>query len=118
MEKNSLNLPINLESLFDALYTTYLQKNKDYDDSFFKTYKKWGIRGVIPRVEDKFLRVEALIKNEKNEVKGEGKIDSLLDLSCYAAMIAMFLINDELENLSGIELEEFKEYLKKMNIKF
>ena len=62
-------------------------KNKDYGDAF----AKFGVIGVLMRIEDKIQRSLSIIKNGVNLVKDEKIKDTLLDLHNYAAMALMLL---------------------------
>ena len=67
-----------------ALFT---KKNADYGDAF----AKYGVIGVLMRIEDKIQRSLSISKNGVNLVKDEGIKDTLLDLHNYAAMALMLL---------------------------
>ena len=67
----------------------YLQKNIDYGDAF----AKFGVIGVLMRIEDKIQRSLSITKNGVNLVKDENIRDTLLDLHNYAAM-ALILLNE------------------------
>jgi hypothetical protein len=68
-------------------YELFLKKNIDYGDSF----AKYGIIGVLMRIEDKIQRVMTITYNGVNLVNDEGIKDTLLDLHNYAAMALMLL---------------------------
>lgn len=67
-----------------ALFT---KKNADYGDAF----AKYGVIGVLMRIEDKIQRSLSITKNGVNLVNDEGIKDTLLDLHNYAAMALMLL---------------------------
>lgn len=62
------------------LNVIYKAKNKDYGDSFGKSYKEYGLTMACIRLEDKLNRLKALNKNKSQEVKDEFIEDTLLDL--------------------------------------
>jgi hypothetical protein len=62
-------------------------KNADYGDAF----AKYGVIGVLMRIEDKIQRSLSITKNGVNLVKDENIKDTLLDLHNYAAMGLMLL---------------------------
>jgi len=66
------------------------KKNADYGDAF----AKYGIIGVLMRIEDKIQRSLSITKNGVNLVKDEKIRDTLLDLHNYAAM-GLMLLDDE-----------------------
>ena len=65
----------------------FTKKNIDYGDAF----AKYGIIGVLMRIEDKLQRSVSITKNGANLVNDEGIRDTLLDLHNYAAMALMLL---------------------------
>jgi hypothetical protein len=75
---------IQLEGL--ELFT---KKNIDYGDAF----AKYGVIGVLMRIEDKIQRSLSITKNGVNLVNDENIKDTLLDLHNYAAM-ALMLLNE------------------------
>jgi hypothetical protein len=67
--------------------TLFTRKNIDYGDAF----AKYGLIGVILRMEDKIQRSISITKNGVNLVSDEGIRDTLLDLHNYAAMALMLM---------------------------
>jgi hypothetical protein len=65
----------------------FTRKNADYGDAF----AKYGVIGVLMRIEDKIQRSLSITKNGVNLVNDEGIKDTLLDLHNYAAMALMLL---------------------------
>ena len=65
----------------------FARKNADYGDAF----AKYGVIGVLMRIEDKIQRSLSITKNGVNLVSDEGIKDTLLDLHNYAAMALMLL---------------------------
>ena len=65
----------------------FAKKNTDYGDAF----AKYGVIGVLMRIEDKIQRSMSITKNGVNLVNDEGIRDTLLDLHNYAAMALMLL---------------------------
>jgi len=70
----------------------FIRKNADYGDAF----AKYGVIGVLMRMEDKLQRSMSITKNGINLVKSEGFRDTLIDLHNYSAMALMLL--DEYES--------------------
>lgn len=68
----------------------FIKKNADYGDAF----AKFGVIGVLMRIEDKIQRSLSITKNGVNLVNDEGIRDTLLDLHNYAAMALMLLDED------------------------
>ncbi len=65
----------------------FRRKNADYGDAF----AKYGIVGVLMRIEDKLQRSMSITKNGVNLINDEGIRDTLIDLHNYAAMALMLL---------------------------
>jgi len=65
----------------------FKKKNADYGDAF----AKYGVIGVLMRIEDKIQRAMSITKNGVVLVNDEGIRDTLLDLHNYAAMALMLL---------------------------
>lgn len=63
------------------------KKNKDYGDAF----AKFGIIGVLMRIEDKIQRSLSITKNGVTLVDDEKIRDTLIDLHNYAAMGIMLI---------------------------
>lgn len=63
----------------------FTRKNADYGDAF----AKYGIIGVLMRIEDKIQRALSITKNGIVLVNDESLKDTLLDLHNYAAMALM-----------------------------
>jgi hypothetical protein len=76
----------------DAL-ELFTKKNIDYGDAF----AKFGVIGVLMRIEDKIQRSLSITKNGVNLINDESMRDTLLDLHNYAAMALMLI--DEKNNL-------------------
>jgi hypothetical protein len=65
----------------------FTKKNIDYGDAF----AKYGVVGVLMRIEDKIQRYLSITKNGITLINDEGINDTLLDLHNYAAMAIMLL---------------------------
>ena len=65
----------------------FTKKNIDYGDAF----AKYGVIGVLMRIEDKIQRALTIKKNGVNLINDEGIRDTLLDLHNYAAMALMLI---------------------------
>jgi len=61
------------------------RKNKDYGDAF----AKFGVVGVLVRIEDKIQRAISISNSGITLVDDESLKDTLLDLHNYAAMALM-----------------------------
>jgi len=65
----------------------FMKKNTDYGDAF----AKYGVIGVLMRIEDKLQRSMSITKSGVNLIKEEGIRDTLIDLHNYAAMALMLI---------------------------
>jgi hypothetical protein len=65
----------------------FTKKNTDYGDAF----AKYGVIGVLMRIEDKLQRSMSISKNGVNLITDEGIRDTLIDLHNYSAMALMLL---------------------------
>lgn len=65
----------------------FIKKNADYGDAF----AKYGVVGVLMRIEDKIQRALSITNKGVNLVNDEGIKDTLIDLHNYAAMAIMLL---------------------------
>jgi len=81
----------------DAL-ELFIKKNTDYGDAF----AKFGVIGVLMRIEDKIQRSLSITKNGVNLVNDEGIRDTLLDLHNYAAMALMLLDEKSVFQFSNV----------------
>jgi hypothetical protein len=65
----------------------FKRKNTDYGDAF----AKYGVVGVLMRIEDKIQRALSISKNGITLVNDEGIKDTLIDLHNYAGMALMLM---------------------------
>jgi hypothetical protein len=65
----------------------FTKKNADYGDAF----AKYGVIGVLMRIEDKLQRYMSITKNGVNLINDESIRDTLIDLHNYSAMAMMLL---------------------------
>jgi len=72
----------------------FKKKNADYGDAF----AKYGLIGVLMRIEDKIQRSMSITKNGVNLINDECIRDTLIDLHNYAAMALMLLDEDDSKN--------------------
>jgi beta-glucosidase/6-phospho-beta-glucosidase/beta-galactosidase len=82
-----MNRVEQMETIQRQALELFKRKNADYGDAF----DKFGVIGVLMRIEDKIQRSLSITKNGVNLVNDEGIRDTLLDLHNYAAMALMLL---------------------------
>lgn len=68
----------------------FRKKNADYGDAF----AKYGVIGVLMRMEDKLQRSLSISKKQVSLVDDESIKDTLIDLHNYSAM-ALMLLNEK-----------------------
>ena len=72
------------------LVEQFADKNDDYGDSAFKTYKEWGLKSFAMRVGDKFRRFKELVRkreeDEEPNVDDESIYDTMEDGASYFIM--------------------------------
>uniref|UniRef100_A0A6C0HIY9 Nucleotide modification associated domain-containing protein n=1 Tax=viral metagenome TaxID=1070528 RepID=A0A6C0HIY9_9ZZZZ len=76
-----------LQNIQSTALELFKKKNADYGDAF----AKYGLIGVLMRIEDKIQRGLSISKTGVVLVSDEGLKDTLLDLHNYAAMALMLL---------------------------
>ena len=76
-----------LESIQNKARQLFAKKNADYGDAF----AKYGVIGVLMRIEDKIQRALSISKSQIQLVQDERLEDTLIDLHNYAAMALMLL---------------------------
>lgn len=86
-ENNSLQRVKQMKQIQLQALELFIKKNIDYGDAF----AKFGVIGVLMRIEDKIQRSLSITNNGINLVNDEGIKDTLLDLHNYAAMALMLL---------------------------
>ena len=84
-----MNRVDQLKAIQQEALDLFAKKNADYGDAF----AKYGVIGVLMRIEDKIQRSMSITKNGVNLVHNEGIRDTLIDLHNYAAM-ALMLLNE------------------------
>jgi hypothetical protein len=82
-----MNRVDQLKAIQQEALELFAKKNADYGDAF----AKYGVIGVLMRIEDKIQRSMSITKNGVNLVNDEGIRDTLIDLHNYAAMALMLL---------------------------
>ena len=84
--------PTTMKTQYDGQYDTFCRKNHDYGNSFEESLDQFGIVASIVRMSDKMNRLESLTDESKTQQVGsESLLDTLEDLSNYAAMTACWL---------------------------
>ena len=84
--------PKSMKGQYDHQYDVFCKKNHDYGNSFEKSLDTFGLVAGIVRMNDKFERLVSLNDHSKDaQIASESLVDTLEDLSNYAAMAACWL---------------------------
>nr|DAP83414.1 MAG TPA: Nucleotide modification associated domain 1 [Caudoviricetes sp.] len=84
--------PNTMKDQYDHQYNVFCRKNHDYGNSFEKSLDTFGLVAGIVRMNDKFERLVSLNDPNKDaKIASESLVDTLEDLSNYAAMAACWL---------------------------
>lgn len=83
------------KSITNELQTIYINKNRDYGDSFSNMFNKLGIITALTRIGDKYYRLENIIATNKTYVKEESVKDTLKDLANYCIMTLIELEKED-----------------------
>lgn len=84
--------PKSMKTQYDHQYNVFCRKNHDYGNSFEKSLDTFGLVAGIVRMNDKFERLGSLNDPSKDaQIASESLVDTLEDLSNYAAMAACWL---------------------------
>lgn len=82
------DVTIELRNLYDA-------KNRDYGNSFGKSFEEWGLPMSCIRLSDKLNRLKSFAKGQDMKVHDEGIKDTLMDLANYAIMTLVEMNTNE-----------------------
>lgn len=88
---------IHHRAICNELNNLYERKNRDYGDSFHKTYLEEGMAMARIRLTDKLERFKKLTREGGQEVKDESIRDTLIDMANYAIMTAMEMDRESAE---------------------
>lgn len=99
--------PKSMEHQYDHQLETFKRKNHDYGNSFEKSLDTFGLVAGIVRMRDKFERLVSLNDPSKDaQIASESLVDTLEDLSNYAAMAACWLKGKKVEDWKELRLKE------------
>lgn len=84
------------DEILEEMKDLYTRKNRDYGNSFTKSFKSFGLTSPIIRLSDKLERLKSLNGGKVSLVEDESIEDTLIDLANYAVMAL-------------IEIRDFKE---------
>lgn len=99
--------PKSMEDQYEHQLETFKRKNHDYGNSFEKSLDTFGLVAGIVRMSDKFERLVSLNDPSKDaQIASESLVDTLEDLSNYAAMAACWLKGKNAAEWKELRLKE------------
>lgn len=101
-----------MKTQYDGQYNMFCRKNHDYGNSFEESLDQFGIVASIVRMSDKMKRLASLTDESKTQQVGsESLLDTLEDLSNYAAMTACWLKGVQKDDeVSGTDTDDIIRY--------
>lgn len=99
--------PKSMEDQYNHQLETFKRKNHDYGNSFEKSLDTFGLVAGIVRMSDKFERLVSLNDPSKRaQIASESLVDTLEDLSNYAAMAACWLKGKKVADWKELRMKE------------
>lgn len=99
--------PNTMKTQYDHQWNTFVRKNHDYGNSFEKSLDTFGLVAGIVRMNDKFERLVSLNDPNKDaQIASESLVDTLEDLSNYAAMAACWLKGKKAADWKELRMKE------------
>lgn len=106
--KDKLN-PNSMKTQYDHQWSVFVRKNHDYGNSFEKSLDTFGLVAGIVRMSDKFERLVSLNDPSKDaQIASESLVDTLEDLSNYAAMAACWMKRKNEKNWAKKRIDAIK----------
>lgn len=101
--------PNTMKDQYNHQWNVFCKKNHDYGNSFEKSLDAFGLVAGIVRMNDKFERLVSLNDPSKDaQIASESLVDTLEDLSNYAAMAACWLKRKKEQNWAKERLTAIK----------
>lgn len=99
--------PKSMEDQYEHQLETFKRKNHDYGNSFEKSLDTFGLVAGIVRMSDKFERLVSLNDpSKRSQIASESLVDTLEDLSNYAAMAACWLKGKKAAEWKELRMKE------------
>ena len=92
---------VHHRAICNELNSLYERKNRDYGDSFHKTWLEEGAAAARLRIGDKFNRYKELSRGKERLVVDETIEDTLIDMANYSIMALMEHRREAEENGCG-----------------
>lgn len=101
--------PNTMKNQYDHQWNVFVRKNHDYGNSFEKSLDTFGLAAGIVRMNDKFERLVSLNDPSKDaQIASESLVDTLEDLSNYAAMAACWLKGKKAADWKELRMKELE----------
>lgn len=99
--------PTSMKTQYDHQWNVFCRKNHDYGNSFEKSLDTFGLVAGIVRMSDKFERLVSLNDPNKDaQIASESLVDTLEDLSNYAAMAACWMKGKKKADWNELRMKE------------
>ena len=99
--------PNTMKDQYDHQWNVFCKKNHDYGNSFEKSLDMFGLVAGIVRMNDKFERLVSLNDPNKDaQIASESLVDTLEDLSNYAAMAACWMKGKKAADWKELRMKE------------
>ena len=99
--------PNTMKDQYEHQLEVFKRKNHDYGNSFEKSLDTFGLVAGIVRMNDKFERLVSLNDSSKDaQIASESLVDTLEDLSNYAAMAACWLKGKKKADWKELRMKE------------
>lgn len=99
--------PKSMKDQYDHQWNVFCKKNHDYGNSFEKSLDTFGLVAGIVRMNDKFERLVSLNDPSKDaQIASESLVDTLEDLSNYAAMAACWMNGKKAADWKELRMKE------------
>ncbi len=91
------NLFEEIEKLQSISLDIIKRKNNDYSstDDPFLNFREFGKYGFLVRISDKWSRLKQLLSGKEQKVTDETIKDTLIDMSNYLLLLAVYLDNEK-----------------------
>nr|DAO53702.1 MAG TPA: Nucleotide modification associated domain 1 [Caudoviricetes sp.] len=107
--------PNTMKTQYNHQWNVFCKKNHDYGNSFEKSLDTFGLVAGIVRMSDKFERLVSLNDPSKDaQIASESLVDTLEDLSNYAAMAACWLKGEKAADWNELRKKELDGKLGKI----
>lgn len=87
-----MNNTERFKKITNEMLELYKIKNKNYNNSFSKSFEEFGMIMPLIRISDKLNRMKSIVKQSDNANVGDESLrDSIIDCACYCVLTLMEL---------------------------